>query len=152
LCSGRLALGIFFSVSGFVADEVEVKITQAKVLVVDDESAFRRVLRTSLSALGFQVAEASTGEQALRALTTDHFDVVLLDVEMPGMGGIEACRQIHQQSRRPAVLMLTVRDGDTDKARAFEAGADGYITKPVPFRELVARIQAVLEANSSPAL
>jgi two-component system KDP operon response regulator KdpE len=139
-------------VSGFVSDEAEVKIKEAKVLVVDDESAFRRVLRTSLSALGFQVGEASTGEQALAALTTEHFDVVLLDVEMPGMGGIEACRQIHQQSRRPAVLMLTVRDSDTDKARAFEACADGYITKPVPFRELVARVQAAIDAKSSPAL
>jgi two-component system KDP operon response regulator KdpE len=128
---------------------VRVETTQAKVLVVDDESAFRRVLRMALAAFGFQVVEAGTGEQALAALATDCFDIVLLDVEMPGMGGIEACRQMQELSRRPAILMLSVRESDADKARAFQAGANDYITKPVRLRDLVARVRAALPRPTS---
>jgi two-component system KDP operon response regulator KdpE len=77
-------------------------------------------------------------------LSTDHYDVVLLDIDMPGRGGIETCREIHRLCPRPAVLMLTVRDGREDRAKAFEAGADDYITKPFPFGDLVARVRTAL--------
>ena len=77
-------------------------------------------------------------------LEADHYDVVVLDVEMPGMGGFEACRRMQAMEPRPAVVMLTVRDGEDDKAKAFEAGAAAYLTKPCRFRDLVARIRSLL--------
>jgi two-component system KDP operon response regulator KdpE len=117
---------------------------QSKVLIVDDEPSLRRVLRVSLAAIGFEAEEASTGEEALALLGVDHYDVVLLDIEMPGQGGIETCREINRRSPRPVVLMLTVRDGEEDKAKAFEAGADDYITKPFRFPDLVARVRTAL--------
>jgi two-component system KDP operon response regulator KdpE len=123
---------------------MESNTPQGKILIVDDEPSLRRILRVSLAALGFEAEEASTGEQALARLGADHYDLVLLDVEMPGMGGIETCREIQRLSPRPAVVMLTVRDGEEDKTKAFEAGADDYITKPCRVRDLVARIRVVL--------
>jgi two-component system, OmpR family, KDP operon response regulator KdpE len=120
---------------------VQLNRPQGKVLVVDDESSLRRVLRATLASLGFEVEEASTGEQAVAMLGACQYDVVLLDVEMPGKGGIETCKEIKGLSRRPVVLMLTVRDGAEDRARAFEAGADDYVTKPFHLSDLVARIR-----------
>ena len=117
---------------------------QGKVLIVDDESSLRRVLRVTLTTLGLKAEEAGTGEQALAMLGAEHFDLVLLDIDMPGRGGIETCREIQRLSPRPVVFMLTVRDGAYDKARAFEAGADDYLTKPFHLRDLVARIRAAL--------
>jgi two-component system KDP operon response regulator KdpE len=93
--------------------------------------------------MGFVTQEAGSGEQALEILRSGEYDVVLLDVEMPGIGGIETCREIQNIRPRPAVVMLTVRDGEEDKARAFEAGADDYVTKPCRVRDLAARIRAV---------
>jgi two-component system KDP operon response regulator KdpE len=118
---------------------------QGKVLIVDDESSLRRVLLMSLAALGLEAEEATNGEQALALLRTDHYDLVLLDIDMPGKGGIETCREIQRLSPRPVVLMLTVRDGEEDKAKAFEAGADDYITKPFRIRDLVARVRAACQ-------
>jgi two-component system, OmpR family, KDP operon response regulator KdpE len=117
---------------------------QARVLIVDDESSLRRVLRVALAALSFEAEEASTGEEALALLGAGHYDVVLLDIEMPGKGGIETCREISRLSPRPVVLMLTVRDGEEDKAKAFEAGADDYLTKPFRFPDLLARVRTAL--------
>jgi DNA-binding response OmpR family regulator len=97
---------------------------------------------------GFHVVEADTGEQALAVLSTDRFDVVLLDITVPGMGGLEACEEIQKHSERPAILMLTVCDSEDDRAKAFAAGADDYITKPIPIRDLVVRIRAALPAPS----
>ena len=122
---------------------------QSKVLIVDDESSLRCVLRVSLAARGFDAEEASTGEEALALLGARHYDLVLLDINMPGIGGIETCREIQKLSSRPAVIMLTVRDGEEDKAKAFEAGADDYITKPFPLRDLVARVWASLGNSQS---
>jgi len=117
---------------------------QGKVLIVDDDSSLRRVLRAALAERGFEAEEASTGEQALALLDANQYDVVLLDINMPGKGGIETCKEIQRLSQRPVVLMLTVRDGEEDKAKALEAGADGYITKPFHLRDLIARIRAAL--------
>jgi two-component system KDP operon response regulator KdpE len=113
-------------------------------LVVDDEPSFRRVLRTSLTASGFAIEEARSGEEAVAILTPGAFDLVLLDVNMPGIGGVEACREIRAQLPKIGIVMVTVQDGESEMVKALDAGADDYITKPIRFRELVARLRAVL--------
>lgn len=123
---------------------------QGKILIVDYESSIHRALHVSLAALGFEVEEAKTSEQALAMLVAGYYNLVLLDIDMPGVGGIETCREIRRLSPRSAVLKLTVRDGQEDKAKAFEVGAGDYvITKPCPFRDLVARIRAVLDSRQA---
>jgi two-component system KDP operon response regulator KdpE len=117
---------------------------QHSVLVVDDEPSLRKALLTSLTASGFSVEEAGSGEEALGSLQRYPFDLVLLDINMPGIDGIEACRQIRHLSPRAGIVMITVRDLDDDKVRALEAGADDYVTKPFKLRELIARLRAVL--------
>lgn len=117
--------------------------TAARILVVDDEPQIRRVLRSTLSAQGYEVFDARTGEEALDAIRERRFDLVLLDVNMPGIGGLEACRQIRPTSDI-AIIMLTVRDAEQDKVAALDAGADDYITKPFSTPELMARIRAAL--------
>ncbi len=122
-----------------------------RVLVVDDEPAIRRALVPPLSALGFEVAEASRGEKALHLLRTETYDVVLLDVNMPGIGGLETLRRIRMFAPRLPVLILTVRDGEEEKVLALETGADDYVTKPFSVRELVARIRAAVRRVNAPA-
>ena len=112
-------------------------------LLVDDEFAFRRALRTSLAASGFAIEEAPSGEEAIAMLGKRSFDLVLLDVNMPGMGGVETCREVRARLPRIGIIMVTVRDSENDMVKALEAGADDYITKPVRLRELIARLQAV---------
>jgi two-component system, OmpR family, KDP operon response regulator KdpE len=128
-----------------------VNTSQGKVLIVDDEPSIRRAIRTTFGTLGFDIAEAINGEQALPLLRAANFDAVLLDVNMPGMGGLEACREIRRQFPRIAVLMLTVRDNEDDKVEALDAGADDYVTKPFPIRELVARVRAAVRRSHAPA-
>ena len=114
------------------------------VLVVDDESPLRKALRGSLSAAGFTVDEARSGEEAVNAVQQTSFDVVLLDMNMPGIGGLEACRRIRDLRPNAGIVMVTVRDAEDDKVSALEAGADDYVTKPFQLRELIARLRAVL--------
>ena len=114
-----------------------------RVLVVDDEPQIRRVLRSTLAARGYEVQDAPTGEDALASLRQSRVDLVLLDVNMPGMGGIEACREIRAGSAA-AIIMLTVSDSEEDKVAALDAGADDYVTKPFGMPELLARIRAAL--------
>lgn len=121
-----------------------------RILIVDDESAIRRALRPPLLELGFQVAEASRGEEALQALRTAVYDVVLLDVNMPGLGGIETLRRIRAFAPKLPVLMLTVRDQEEDKVQALDLGADDYITKPFSTRELIARIRTAVRRVRTP--
>jgi two-component system KDP operon response regulator KdpE len=122
---------------------------QGKVLIVDDEPSIRRALHTTFGTLGFDVAEAVNGEQAIPLLRASNFDAVLLDVNMPGMGGIQTCREIRRQFPQLAVLMLTVRNEEDDKIEALEAGADDYVTKPFPIRELVARVRAAVRRSQN---
>src|ERR1700730_2534394 len=117
---------------------------QSSVLVVDDEPALRKALRTSLIASGFAVEEARDGEEALLTARRHPFDLVLLDINMPGINGIDACRRMRGISPRAGIVMVTVRDSEDDKVRALEAGADDYVTKPFKLRELTARLRAVL--------
>jgi two-component system, OmpR family, KDP operon response regulator KdpE len=117
--------------------------TTGRILVVDDEPQIRRVLRTTLSAQGYEVSDVRTGEEALLAIRDQRFDLVLLDLNMPGMGGLATCREIRATSD-VAVIMLTVRNSEQDKVTALDAGADDYITKPFGIPELSARIRAAL--------
>ena len=121
-----------------------------RILVVDDEPAIRRALHPPLTALGFEVSEVSRGEKALQVLRSETFDCVLLDVNMPGIGGIETLRRIRAFAPRLPVLMLTVRDGEDEKVRALEMGADDYVTKPFGVRELIARIRAAIRRVHAP--
>jgi len=95
-----------------------------RVLLIDDEQPIRRALVPTLGALGIQVSEAASGEEALQMLRTDVYDAALLDVNMPGIGGLETLRRIRQLSMRLPVLMLTVRDEEEDKVKALDLGAD----------------------------
>jgi two-component system KDP operon response regulator KdpE len=122
-----------------------------RVLVVDDESAIRRALRPPLVELGFQVTEASRGEEALQALRTAMVDAVLLDINMPGIGGIETLRRLRAVYPKLPILMLTVRDGEQEKVEALELGADDYVTKPFSTRELIARIRTAVRRVQAPA-
>lgn len=118
------------------------------VLVVDDEFALRKALRTALTAIGFTLEEARNGEEALGAVRQRAFDLVLLDINMPGVGGIEACREIRGLVPKTGIVMVTVSDAENDKVNALEAGADDYVTRPFRFRELVARLRAVLRRTT----
>jgi two-component system, OmpR family, KDP operon response regulator KdpE len=115
-----------------------------KILIVDDDASVRRALHTTLHTLGFSTAEASGGEEALMLARTAPYDVVLLDINMPGLDGLETCRELRRLLPRVAILMLTVRDGEEDKVQALEAGADDYVTKPFHIRELTARVRAAI--------
>jgi two-component system KDP operon response regulator KdpE len=123
----------------------------SRILLVDDEAQLRRAVRTTLSALGFVMADADSGETALGLLRTERFDLVLLDINMPGVSGIETCRAIRARSE-VGILMLTVRDRAEDRIQALDAGADGYVTKPFDVNELVARIRATLRRAPKSAL
>jgi two-component system, OmpR family, KDP operon response regulator KdpE len=115
-----------------------------RVLVVDDEAAMRRALRASLTASGYQVDEAQDGETAVALVTQQPIDVVLLDLHMPGMGGIETCRRIRPLAPQAGIIMITVTDQVDEKVQTLEAGADDYVTKPFLLRELLARLRALL--------
>ena len=101
----------------------------SRILVVDDEPQLRRALRATLSALGFVVADAESGEAALEMVRAEKFDLILLDINMPGLSGLETCRALRARSD-VSILMLTVRNRTEDKIEALDAGADGYVTKP----------------------
>src|SRR5579864_7143978 len=121
--------------------------SQGRILITEDEFGLRQTLHKTLHALGFQITEASSGEQALRLIKEQRVDVVLLDINMPGMGGIEACRQLRKIAPGLQILMLTVRDSEEDKVRAIDSGADDYITKPFSLPELAARIRAAVRRS-----
>lgn len=121
-----------------------------RILVVDDEPQIRRVMRATLSAEGFEVTDARSGEEALERLQDGKADLVLLDVNMPGMGGLAACRAIRAHSEI-AIIMLTVRNEEADKIAALDSGADDYVTKPFSMPELLARMRAALRRLPVPA-
>lgn len=114
-----------------------------RILVVDDDRAIRRFLRISLRGHGFSVAEAADGEEALRAINSFRPDVVILDLGLPDMDGVEVARRIRERAQTP-IVVLSVRERETDKVAALDAGADDYLTKPFGAGELFARLRAVL--------
>ncbi len=121
--------------------------TSAKILVVDDDPQVRRVMKATLTAQGYTIFEARNGEEALDSFRANTPDVILLDVNMPIMDGLEACRGIRRTSDVP-IIMLTVRSAERDKVLALDAGADDYVVKPFGIQELLARIRAALRRTS----
>ncbi len=119
-----------------------------RILVVDDDPQIRRVMRVTLAAQSYEVDDARSGEEALEKLRQRQSDLVLLDMNMPGLGGVETCRLIRAGSEI-AIIMLTVRDTEADKVEALDAGADDYVTKPFRTQELLARIRAALRRAPS---
>jgi len=121
-----------------------------RALIVEDEASIREIVRLHLSLAGFETDEAADGHAALDRLRTDRFDLVVLDVMLPGVDGVSLCRALRSggPNRRAAVLMLTVRDTEPEKVIGLESGADDYLTKPFGVREFMARVTAVLRRTS----
>lgn len=119
------------------------------VLVVEDDAGIRQSLFETLSALGFVIGEACNGEEALLRLRMIDYDAVVLDINMPGMGGIETCRRICHSYPHLPIIMLTVRDEEDDKVIALDAGADDYVTKPFQIRELTARLRSAIRRSKT---
>jgi two-component system KDP operon response regulator KdpE len=113
-----------------------------KILVVDDEPQMRRALWASLSAHGYEVVDAGSGEEALRKLDAEPCDFVLLDLNLPGLDGMATCRTIRTGSEVP-IIVVSIRNSEQDKVAALQAGADDYVTKPFGVPELLARVEAV---------
>jgi len=111
------------------------------ILIVDDEPQIRRVLKVTLCAKGYEVIEATTGQEAVESLLSEHVDVVLLDLKLPDMNGVEVCGKMRRSFEGP-IIMVTVRNAEDDKIAALDAGADDYIVKPFSTGELLARIRA----------
>jgi two-component system, OmpR family, KDP operon response regulator KdpE len=118
-------------------------LSACRVLIVDDEPQIRRVIRTALTSHGFEPYEARTGEEALDVLKEFNPDAVLLDMNMPGIGGMETCRMLRATTEVP-IIILSVRSGEGDKVAALDSGADDYLTKPFGVNELLARLRAHL--------
>jgi two-component system, OmpR family, KDP operon response regulator KdpE len=118
-------------------------LSSGRILVVDDEPQIRRIMRTTLTGAGYEVDDAKTGEEAIDKLRDYHPDLILLDMNMPGMGGLAACREI-RAGTGAAIIILTVRNTERDKVEALDAGADDFINKPFSTPELLARIRAAL--------
>ena len=114
-----------------------------RILVVDDEPQIRRVMRTTLTGAGYEIDDAKTGEEALEKLRQFRPELVLLDINMPGIGGLAACKAI-RAAPSVAIIMLTVHNTEAAKVQALDAGADDFISKPFSTPELLARIRAVL--------
>jgi two-component system KDP operon response regulator KdpE len=121
-----------------------------RVLVVDDERPIRRFLRTALAAADMEVAEAASGEEGLTAAAAFRPDVIVLDLGLPDLDGVEVIRRLREWSRQP-IVVLSVRDREDDKVEALDAGADDYLTKPFGVGELLARIRAALRRAAAPA-
>ena len=122
---------------------------RVRVLVVDDEQAIRRFLNTALSAHGYEVFEAGTGEDALAAAVARRPDLIILDLGLPGIDGIEVTRRLREWSHLP-ILVLSVRECEGDKVEALDAGADDYVTKPFGTGELLARMRVALRRAARP--
>lgn len=124
--------------------EVQTSKPEGKLLVVDDDASVRRTLHTTLYGLGFDIGEASTGDEALALCRIVRYEAVLLDINMPGKSGIETCAELRRMRPRLAILMVSVNEDYERKIKALEAGADDYVIKPFHMRELTARIRAAL--------
>jgi two-component system KDP operon response regulator KdpE len=118
-------------------------VSAGRILVIDDEPQIRRIMRATLTGAGYEVDDARTGEEGLEKFRTFRPDLVVLDINMPGMGGMAACRALRSDSN-VAIIMLTVRDTEKDKVEALDAGADDFVVKPFNTPELMARIRAAM--------
>lgn len=125
-----------------------MKLLGLKVLIVDDEIAIQRFLRVALNGQGFIVSEANNGQAALQAITINRPDLVILDLGLPDMDGVEVTRRTREWSKVP-IIILSVREQEEDKIAALDAGADDYLTKPFGMGELLARIRTVLRRQTT---
>jgi len=123
---------------------------EAKILVVDDEERIRRLLKMYLERENFFIDEADDGEQALDMALTNDYDIILLDIMLPGMDGIEVCQKIREHKATP-IIMLTAKGEETNRVHGFESGADDYVVKPFSPREVVYRVKAILKRASATA-
>ncbi len=124
--------------------------SEVRVLVVDDESAIRRFLRVALSNHGYKVFEASTGQDALSCTIDDRPDLIILDLGLPDLDGVEVTRRLREWSSTP-IIILSVREAEMEKVAALDAGADDYLTKPFGLSELLARMRVVMRRQASVA-
>jgi two-component system KDP operon response regulator KdpE len=122
----------------------------ARILVVDDEPAIRRALSTNLGRHGFRVAEAETGQQALDSYASFRPDLIVLDLSLPDIDGLQIIKNIRERRGTP-IIMLSVRGGERDKVSALDLGADDYLTKPFSVNELLARIRVALRHMTQPS-
>ncbi|WP_102345730.1 response regulator [Bacillus sp. Marseille-P3661] len=121
--------------------------TSSKILVVDDEERIRRLLKMYLEREEYIIEEAENGEQALAKAISEDYDLILLDLMMPGLDGIEVCRQLREKKATP-IIMLTAKGEETNRVQGFEVGTDDYIVKPFSPREVVLRVKALLRRSS----
>jgi DNA-binding response OmpR family regulator len=128
--------------------------SRRRVLVVEDDDAIRELLRLHLVLAGFDVTEMADGNQALELARSTRFDLIVLDVMLPGIDGITMCRVVRAEGRNAStpILMLTARDTESDKVVGLDSGADDYVTKPFGVRELLARVGALLRRNRPPSI
>jgi two-component system KDP operon response regulator KdpE len=119
-----------------------------RILVVDDEAPIRRYLRAALSAQGFTIYEAANGQEALNAVIADRPDIIILDLGLPDIDGIEVTRRLREWSQIP-IIILSVREAEQDKIAALDAGADDYLTKPFGTGELMARMRVAMRRLAS---
>jgi len=129
--------------------DVTISPSVISILAVDDDPAFRMGLAASLKTSGYSVSLARNAQEALHYVRERPVDLVLLDINMPEIGGVEACQRIRALAPQTGIVMLTVRNTEDDKVKALEAGADDYITKPFRLRELIARMRAVLRRTGA---
>ena len=127
---------------------MDVIMNSELILIVDDNPQIRRALRAILIPQGFTVVDARSGEEALEIIRREQIEMVLLDVNLPGMSGIEACKEIRRAGDVP-IIMLTVRSSERDKLLAFDAGADDYVVKPFGAQELTARVRATMRRTGA---
>jgi DNA-binding response OmpR family regulator len=121
-----------------------------RILIVDDDPAIRKFIRANLSARGYDVLQATDGTAALQIIEQELPDLILLDIMMPELDGFEVCRRTREWSAIP-IIMLSAREGETDKVSCLDLGADDYLTKPFSLRELLSRIKAVLRRTQDKA-
>ncbi|NMO96940.1 response regulator transcription factor [Paenibacillus lemnae] len=121
-----------------------------RILVVDDEERIRRLLKMYLEKEGYEIEEAEDGETALRKASTEDYGLILLDVMLPGMDGVEVCSRLRQVKSTP-ILMLTAKGEEINRVQGFEVGADDYVVKPFSPREVIYRVKAILRRSSATA-
>ena len=125
--------------------------SRGHILVVDDERAIRRLLCLYLTEAGYSVAEAAEGAEALDQVRRGGIDLVLLDLMLPGLDGLDVCRRLRESNGHVPIIMVTARDDEASRVAGLELGADDYVTKPFSGREVVARVRAVLRRIAMPA-
>jgi two-component system KDP operon response regulator KdpE len=128
--------------------KMSARTSKGRILLVDDDGQICRVMRTAFKAEGYEIDEAGSGEEALRLIGSGKYDLVLLDINLPGKSGIDTCKEIRVSSSVP-IVMVTVRDDAADKIEALDSGAFDYVTKPFGMGEMLARIRSALRRTIS---